>query len=284
MALPSAISFVRYPVEVPNEPDKKYTIRQMVTKEYKDVLTITNMKHPETFTKTFGKIIESCVVEPDNFNINKEKSYIIEYLFMMIYLLSIKPTIDLTVKCPYKVIEDIEITKINPETQEEETEILKEQEIDCDTEVNLSFHASDIKISRPEKDTFELGNGVILKLKFPTWEEYRKLEEESSSQMALIEKPEEELTEEEYQARLKLINKVVYNSVAEIWVNDELWEEPFTEEEFVAWLDQFPLTIYSDIVEFINQRPQVYIMQEITCPHCKREYVFNRFGLDNLLK
>lgn len=279
MALPK-ITTPLIPLELPYS-NKKLVIRQFITKEYKTAMSAVNTDHEGIITETLSKIIQDCVVEPENFNINDLPAFEVEYLFLQLYLVSVKGTIDISLNCSNLV--DKEVIEEDEDGIPHPTGKFYKDE--CGATFNLSINASEIYISDAKPSTFTLSDNIILKLKYPTWKDAREMLEQATDIMRESgEKNDDELSTDEMKERMDMTYKMIYKAFHELWVNDELYTESFTEEEFLEWIDTFPADVIKQLIEFVSELPQATVKREVTCPKCGKKETFVLSGLNDYLK
>jgi len=169
MAVPK-ISSPHIPLTLPFSK-KEVVIRHLLLREYKAFLSSANSQHLGTLTKTVLDVIKSCVIEPENFSLKSIPSFEAEYLFLNIYGASVPDGLSVSYRCVRPVmkpefIED-EYGHVHPTGEEVEQE--------CGFKTDLNISLKDVELTTIPEQVVQLNNEIVLKLKFPSMEDYYAL-------------------------------------------------------------------------------------------------------------
>lgn len=276
------ISTPLIPIESPTRPNEKIIIRQFLTKEYKAIMSAANTNNAGIFTATTGKVIESCVVEPENFSISDYTMFEVDYLFLQIYAASIDGTLKVSLTCNNMVDKpEVELNEMGFEQPTGKT--VKQP---CGTEFMMPIPIHEVKISDMSDGVIKLDGNIIIKLRYPKWRDWRETIETLNDRIDLRKSenlPEEEQRKLEEESRTDVL-KIIYNCIDSIWVGDDKWEESFTEEDFIEWVDSFTAEASTRLMNFISNAPQITFTKEVQCPMCGKQELITLVSLDAFLK
>ena len=278
MAVPK-ISSPHIPLTLPFTK-KEVVIRHLLLREYKAFLSSANSQHLGTLTKTVLDVIKSCVIEPENFSLKSIPSFEAEYLFLNIYGASVPDGLSVSYRCVRPVmkpefIED-EYGHVHPTGEEIEQE--------CGFKTDLNISLKDVELTTIPEQVVQLNNEIVLKLKFPSMEDYYALAEDLSVEINEDEQAEISDEQVEQQDVTNKLSALLFKCVDSIWVNDEKWEEAVTQEEFAQWISSMPITVVQRLMQFPQEIPQLKYSKDFICEGCGHKHHVDIIGLQSFLK
>jgi len=141
MALP-VLKHPTFELTVPSNKQKiKY--RPFLVKEEKILLLAQSSDNIKDMIEAIKQIINNCVVEGD-IDVNSLPSFDIEYIFLQLRVSSVSP--------------DVELSFTDPETNK-----VRKHKVDLST--------VEVKFPKEENNIIDVGQGVSLALKYPTYDD-----------------------------------------------------------------------------------------------------------------
>lgn len=133
-------------------------IRPFKVKEEKMLLIAQQSEDEEQQINTIKQIIQNCIVEPEDYNVDSLASFDIEYLFMKLRAKSVGEIVDL---------------KLIPQQREGLPPM----------EVKLNLDELEPTYPEGHTDTIEIGDGLKAKMSYPTFGTIRKLNKLNNTDM-----------------------------------------------------------------------------------------------------
>ena len=150
MALPKLQS-VTFELEIPSTKEK-ITYRPFTVKEEKILLIAQRSDESKDQINAVKQIITNCIIIPELYDVNKLASFDIEYLFLKLRAKSVGETVE------------IEITPRNREGMPGQ-------------KIEINIDQIEPTFTESHTDTMDLGSGVRVKMKYPTFEVIAKFGE-----------------------------------------------------------------------------------------------------------
>jgi len=133
-----------YEIELPSNK-KSIRYRPFLVKEEKIMIIANESNDPNQVTMAVRQVLSNCVLDKD-LNIDDLSTFDLEFLFLNMYRRSVDDIFNLRLVCPD----------------------------DGETEIDIKLNVNDIKVERNKdhKDTFEIGDDLIIKMKYPTFKHF----------------------------------------------------------------------------------------------------------------
>ena len=158
MALPKLQS-VTFELEIPSTKEK-ITYRPFTVKEEKILLIAQRSDESKDQINAVKQIITNCIIIPELYDVNKLASFDIEYLFLKLRAKSVGETVE------------IEITPRNREGMPGQ-------------KIEINIDQIEPTFTESHTDTMDLGSGVRVKMKYPTFEVIAKFSDSDDEESAL---------------------------------------------------------------------------------------------------
>lgn len=230
-----------YPLTLPASK-QQIVVRQLLSGEYKKLLSVISMGDDDATVTTFGSVLSDCV-ESQGFDFDSLSFVDVEYLFLKLYSLSADSMIRISMACSNEL-----------------------EDGTCNTQFGMVIPIEEVLPSSTEHDrTIDLGDGVGVKLKYPSWSSWYKT-------------PDKDKTD----------GDVLFQVIESVWDNDSVYTPgvDFTREEIEEFYDNLTVEATEKILQFIEDMPTVEWKTKVTCPNpkCKHEESFILRGLDDFLE
>lgn len=265
--LPKIIS-PTYELSIP-EIDQKIHYRPLIVKEFKALLQSKVMGQEAEFIQTVRNIINSCIVNDNNIDIDNLPIYVMDFLFLKIRAKSIGNIVEAQYKCLNSVPNNIEPpSKIEDIVDGFEDTSQEVKWVDCGAEFKVFINLDDVILKFPENykssSTIELTPDIGIKLKSPTFKVFRSV--------VLKDKSISDITDE-----------YVFACVDTVYDGDNILVpfKDFTLQELKDFINDFPATVIDNIVEFFTNQPSVNLTLNITCPKCRNQTIVELNGLED---
>lgn len=257
------------------EIKKPLTIRPMVVAEHKALQQAMDIGSEVDLLNTISDVVTSCV--NNAFNAKTIERYILDYVFIQLYMTSVEDVITSRYVCKNKVTDENGNLKIDEETGDE---------IICNTSIDVKLPLTRIAIDYPENyeesKKIKLSDTVELHLKSLSLEssiaiqnirdeiyelanELGELTQVENSDQAKIDELQAKITDLNY----KIQTTYVYNSVERVVDGEnEILPSEFDIESFVKWFESLPSKCSQAVDEFFTSQPEISMDFKIICPKC----------------
>lgn len=219
MSLPK-INVPLHELTIPSS-GKKIKYRPFVVKEEKLLLLAMESENTQEMTDAIIQIINNCV--QSKIDVEQLSTFDIEYIFLNVRAKSVGEVLEFAITCPD----------------------------DNQTQVEVEINIDDIKVQKSDAhtDTIDLGNGYLIKMKYPTMKyimNKKNLDTKS-------------VVENTFDYAVDCIDKI-YNK-------EEVWEsENSTRKEMEEWVEGLEPKQYEKLQDFFNTMPKLKHTVPITNP------------------
>lgn len=235
------ISHPTFELTIPST-NKKVASRPIVTRERKILLTALESEELSAINRAVKDIISSCVSSID---VEHLTTFDFEWIFLQLIINSVRETMDLEVRIPGREEECEECGKIRR------------------VKVNLRDAAIEGILTNKKDFVVEIGNGLGLKLRYPTEKDLNLVTEQSENKSDL-----EKLTD--------LI------SICIDCIFDDSGMKSFQEFDYrskIDFLDSLPIAVTDKLEGFVKQLPTLSLSVTVECPKCKFKAKHQMSGL-----
>lgn len=213
-------------------------VSSFVGGQYKALTSAIVSNNLDSIVTTFENIVSECV-KTEGFEINGYAYVDIEYLFAFIYSISADSIINMNMRCINEVIKDGVPSE-------------------CDTSFIVPVNMNDIEVTEfKTRELIDIGDGMILELKYPTWGAWHKYKE----------------TGDDYSIYVDCIKSLIDGDNVIVPYEDE----PF--DEFKGLVESLPLAAFEQFTKFITDAPTIKFERDITCPSCGHTSTMRYEGL-----
>ena len=226
MPLPK-IATPYYDLELPSSGEK-VEYRPFLVKEEKLLVLAMETQDQKQITKAIKEVIKSCV--RGSIKVETLPTFDIEYLFLNIRGKSVG--------------EEIELNVVAPD--------------DGETEVSVVINIDDINVIKDEnhKRDIDLGEGLVMRLKYPSLEQFIEDNFDMSEDSSNVEKTFD----------------LIATCVDTIYSADEAWTAAdVTKKELNAFLDQLNTKQFQEIESFFETMPKLQHTVNIKNPKTKKK-------------
>lgn len=237
-----------YDLDLP-EVKKSIKYRAMKVKETKILLTAIEMHDENATVNAVLDIVEAATKA--NFNIRELPMYLIDLIFLKIYVKSSGNQSMGVFTCGGTVT--VPATDDAPEHDEP-----------CGNQVNVAINLENAGLIKnpdfKDKTTIEVGDGQTIILRAPSLEKFKKITFDIDEQA-----------------------RYVYASIEAIVDGDDIRVpgQDFNLEELTEWMDELDGTVLAQITDFFKKIPQLGLDVNVTCPKCGRKEAFELKGLED---
>lgn len=216
-----------YEVTLPST-GKKVKIRPFLVKEEKLLLMALESNDNEEIIKTTLQVVQNCLLDKD-IDVESLPFFDVDYLFIALRAKSVGESIEVRFTC-------------NNVTEEKTF---------CGNEFKANIDISNCKIRKDPDITNEipLGQGVVVKMKYPSYSEMKKI---------------------------NLEKNVTYNIISSCLEMIIQGENVHTRKDFSAEIDEFLGNLtkeqYSKLAEFAESLPSFCVTTEAKCPKCEHNH------------
>lgn len=274
MSLP-IVKFPTYNTELGND---KIKFRNFNIEEHKSLLTAVELGDTESTFDTMVNIIKSCTF--GKVDIEKLNQGQLEYLFLQIYIKSVKNKVEANFTChqTYDKLEKV----LNEETGEEEELTVNEY---CGNEFKIVIPVEKAELKsqseskEPISNKIKVFENIEIDINYPSAIQRNEIEKESMKLADEISE-DESLDEEVRNQKLTDIKneidvKLIYLFIQSIkdLETDEVFDKSspdFTYEKFKEWYKTLPSNVIDEIVNFIQNEPVLSLDYSVKCPKCKK--------------
>ena len=209
MALPKQIR-PEYSTTIPSN-GKKIKFQPFTVKEEKILVLAAESQDADEISNAISNVLGNCITSPADLNVEELALFDIEYLFLKARAKSAGETVKVRVKDP------------DDETYEVEHEI--------------NIDSIKVKKNAKHTETVELGDGTIIKLKYPGIQFFNE-----GIGMSNIEES----------------TAVVPRCISQICIGEEVYNEAdMTRDEVTEWLDGLTTESFAKVMEFFETMPKL---------------------------
>ena len=237
MALPK-ISTPTFQITLPLS-NKIIKFRPFLVKEQKILLMAMESGEKDTIETNIKHILYNCLI--DDVDIESLPLVDIEYYFLNLRARSVGEIVESKYKC--------------------------ENEVDgkvCGNTMETSFNILDVKLEKPAdvKDTFDLGQGIGIKMKYPNFDVVEKMQDSESATDAVFE--------------------LIIECIDYIYDEDNMYYAHETpKEELMAFIESLTKEQFDQIEKFVESVPTLKKELEITCSKCGFQHKLKVEGLQD---
>jgi hypothetical protein len=231
MALPK-FEHPMFEVVVPSTKQKIY-VRPYTTKQAKILYIMAESTNFEELIKNIQALVQSCIVQPEKFQVEKLTVFDLQYVFLQIRSITVGEKVELKYKCQ---------NVVNGEICNQENDVV------------VNFKEVTVKFDEDYKPEIVFDSGNLgVKMKYPRVENIEFLQS---------------LTQEEndFDTILKIISK----DIEYVFDQEKIYSD-FTEDEITEFLSSLSLQDFQKILEFYNHLPTLYYEYLFKCVKCGYE-------------
>lgn len=211
--------------------------RPFLVKEQKLLLMAVESESSEDIVSAMKQIITNCCLE--DIDVDALPYVDIELFFLNLRARSVGEKIEAFFKCNNTVEDDVTCNMI------------------INFDVDLLKQVEVINLGKPRE--FDFGNGVGVRMKYPTIEHLNTLEKEGDvSDLMIVE-----------------CLDIVYNDDESHKASDA------SKEELLEWVGELPQAYYDKLAEFIRDVPTIQYKGQHPCPKCGFVHEMKLEGLDD---
>jgi hypothetical protein len=232
MALPK-FEHPMFEVVVPSTKQKIY-VRPYTTKQAKILYMMAESTSFEELIKNIQALVQSCIVQPENYQVGKMTSFDLQYVFLQIRAITVGERVELKYKCQ---------------------NIVNDEVCNHENDVMINFKEVTVKFDESAKQeiVFEFGN-MGVKMRYPRVENIDFLQE-------IVQKQSND-----FDGIIRIIVKDIE------YIFDETTKySDFTEDEALEFLTALPLNDFQKILNFYNNLPTLYYEYPFKCIKCGYE-------------
>lgn len=220
------ISYPIYDITLPLS-NKTIKIRPFLVKEEKLLLMALESNDNEEIIKTTLQVINNCILS-EKFDLSKLPFFEVDYLFIVLRAKSVGESIDIKFTC-----------NVN----------------NCNTVFPVKIDISNVKLIEDSAttSTIDLMNSITVKMKYPNYEEMKKL----TTDVATM--------ENDINTICSCINVVVDK--------DKVYtRKDFTKKELLDFVEGLTKPQYAKLETFTRNFPSFVVTAKATCTKCKYEH------------
>lgn len=271
---------------------KPLELRNMIVGEHKLIQQAVDLGTEDDLRLNLGRIVESCsngqVVQATTAN------YIMEYLFMQIYMNSVESVISSNYKCTNTLKDADGKSKIDDETGDE---------VICNTGFIVNIPVKDMKIMYPdnyeESKIVNVSDNVKIYLKNLSYSQSAEIDELINKTRSIFEAlPDNLLVDSDQYRAADAEIKIIKNEMEQkfmFYSIDKVVEtkadgtdaieklEALDYIQVAEWIDSLPSTVIKDIEAFMKEFPIIGLDLKVRCPNpeCKYEQQIKLRGLSD---
>lgn len=237
MALPT-IPTPQFTIKKSKFLKQSITMRPFLVGEETILLQVKDSEDTNEIMGAIKQVINRCIEEPKNFNVDNAPSFILELMFLRLRQHSNGEVVELNYRCKNEVGESV----CNHEFQ-----------------TQLDLRDTDIHEQEGHTNTFDVGGGIGISLKYPT--------------LALA----ESLTNPEDWV------ETIAKSIETVYSGDDVWlASDHTEDELMKFASGISSKTKAEIQEkFYNRIPTVRSVLKTKCPKCGHVHTIELNGLQD---
>ncbi len=230
-------------------PNGKVVMHPFTVGTEKLLLQLKDSKNQEEILTVIKQVVQSCVVEPANFDVTNVPMFCLELLFIRLREKSNGEIIDLTYKCNVESKErrpDGEITV-------------------CDGRIDFQVDLREVDISQQNegKDVFEISNDIGIQLEYPSLNSALSIQTDDVIEL------------------IRTHVKSIYHG-DDVWTKSELFADEVSSTETMEFINQIPSSVKNEIVEkFFGSAPKVKHTIKPVCPKCHTVHTIELEGISD---
>lgn len=236
------LSYPTFETTVPSTQEKvKY--RPFLVREHRMLMKAIEFNNDVNLVETFKDLVNECTFNA--VDASKLTMFDVDWLFLKIKSASTGGLSPVRYKCVNTV-----------------------DGVTCGAKITLNLNTDTAVVKIPDASSLvvDLGGGIGVRLRYPTFEEYTLKPEGMSA--------------------VEVSEELMLSCIAEAWDKDQTYEpgKDFSRQELKEWLGFISETAGERIADFIINMPQVTMSAPIKCPKCGSESVLDLEGLDDFLE
>lgn len=232
MNLPK-IDLPLYDLKLPSN-GKEIKVRPFLVKEEKLLLMAVYTDDPQEIIKTTKQVINNCIIEPTDLNLDILPFFDIDYLFIALRAKSVGENIKINYICKTKIDDDKT----------------------CDSKFPVEIDISNVVIDKRSDISTEIrfSDNLIFNMKYPPYSIIKSLDEKDSG----LEK------------KIKLISV----SIDRIFANNQYYSnKDLSPEEIKTFIENLTHAQFEKLDEFVSNYPTFHIRAEGNCSKCGKNHV-----------
>jgi hypothetical protein len=248
MSLP-VVKVNKYNQEI-KELGKTIKYRPFLQGEHKILLTAIEFKDESALVNALIDIVKACTF--DELDMDKLPMHLVDYIFLKIYTKSVGAKTPTVYHCTHLTNKGEE-GKVNLQP--------------CNSKFNMHINLEDAELFYPEgyeaKKIIMVDDAVGIKLRAPSFEDYRKIDLEGSF--------------------VDITDQFVLSCIESVF-DAETVRVPgvdFTPAEMIAWMDKLESHVADDIGTFFQDLPYLGLTVNVKCPECGNKEVIELKGLED---
>lgn len=249
MSLP-VVNVPKHNLEIP-ELGRTIKYRPFLAGEHKVLLSAIEFKDEGALINALVDIVDACTYGA--LEMDKLPMHIVDFIFLKIYTKSVGAKSPAVYQC------------VNPVNKAEEG---KEEQIElCNSKFNMFLNLEDGQLFYPDgydkKKIVMVDETTGIKLKVPSFEDYRKVDLEGSF--------------------IDITDQFIISCIDSVFDADKIQRlgEDFTSEEMVKWLEGVEGRVIEEIGDFFRDLPYLGLVVNVTCPECGKKEVISLKGLED---
>lgn len=207
---------------------KSIKYRPFLVKEEKLLLIALESDSEKNILNTVKDVLKSCVLTR-GIKVEDLPSFELEYLFLNIRSKSVGESVELLVTCTD----------------------------DGETQVPLTVKINDVKLVIPDghTDIIDLGDGLCIKMKYPSMQQF--VENNFSVSKAGTNKE-----------KIDKAFKSVTSCIEQLYNDEEAWSHSdYTEKEWIEFLEQLDSSQFQQVEKFFETMPKLSYSTKVTNPN-----------------
>lgn len=238
-----------YTLTIPSAKEVK-KFRPFLVKEEKNLLLALQENEGKNIpTETIKMLINSCFFGELDFS--SLTSYDIEYIMLQLRAKSRGSLVQLSYRCNNEII-DGDNKKI------------------CNTPNSIEIDIEKVQFSEGKESKVMLEDSIGVLLKHPTFNELRQFNSE--------------LDKEKDKKNVTIIYEIIAKCIDKVFDGENVYtQDDYTQEELNDWISGLSSAQFSQIKDFFDNQPTVYIDTEIECKACKHKETIRIQGLTSFL-
>lgn len=230
MSLPK-IDVPIYELKLPSD-GREIKVRPFLVKEEKLLLMAAESKDIDEIVKTTKQIINNCVIEPSDFNVDSLPFFDVDYLFIALRAKSISETVEMTFTCN-NVVDDQRCGHVfDAEVDISNCRIVKDDEI---------------------KDTIQLTSDVSVKMKYPSYAIMKSINDKDT------------ILDKKIKIIVHCINMIVKKG--KVYTTKD-----YTKDEIRDFVENLTEENYKKLEKFIDNFPYFVVDLKKNCGRCGFEH------------
>jgi len=243
------------------DPKKPVKYRPYFVEEEKSLLTAYETDEPSAVVNTIAEMVKVCTF--GKIDIDKLPAHVVDYLFLLIHAKSKGSIAPADYTCNNVYLKKLDSDGVLSEAQEEtEGEMVK-----CPGKFTLKLDLSNAKIFYPEgyeeHKVVMLDDETGIKLKVPSFEEFRRIKLDSSV--------------------IDIADAFIFSGVESVFTKDSVLTPgvDFNEKELTEWLNKMETSVTEKLSIFFKDLPYIGLDVPVTCPLCGKKEVVSLKGLED---